>query len=135
MDYPEYLRLTQQAEQLAQASRLQEAVDAYYKLILSDISDIDKASLCVQMAMVYDRMGNSDEALEWFDKGIENEKTYFRFDVSEKKAQFLSQIGRNTEAAAIYEELIKQPFVSEADKERMRKLIQSMLSKSLRGWK
>ena len=134
MDYPDYVRAVQQASQYLQAGRLNDAVDAFYKLILSDISDIDKASLCVKLAVVYDRMGKTEEALSWYDKGITNEQNYSRFDVTERKAHYLSQLGRNTEAAAIYEELIKQPFVSEGDRDRMRQIIKAFLSKTLRGW-
>lgn len=135
MDYQTFLRDMQQAIHLANSGHLKESVDAFYKLILSDISDIDKAALSANMAMIYDKMGNTDEALAWFDKGIANEQAYCRYEVSEKKAQYLSQIGRHSEAAAIYEELVGHPFVSEAQKERMRAMIKTLLSKTLGGWK
>jgi len=135
MEYQEYKRATQQAEQLVQAGRLKDAVDALYKLILSDVSDIDKAALCAALANVYDKLGNTEEALAWYDKGILAEQAYCRFEVAEKKAQYFSVLGRSSDGVKIYEELVKQPFVSEGDKERMRQMTKNLLSKSLGAWK
>ena len=135
MDYQEYLNRSQQATELMSSGRLQETIDFLYLLFLSDISDIDKAGICASLATVYDRMGNTDSAISWYDKGIDLEHMYCRFDVSEKKAQYLSQLGRSKEAVPIYETLITQPFVSEVDKERMRKAIQIFLGQAMRQWK
>jgi tetratricopeptide (TPR) repeat protein len=135
MKYQEYLDRTQHASQMRQSGRWQEAVDALYFLVLSDISDIDKVVLCADLAAVYDRMGKTDEAISWYDKAIDLEQNCSLFEISEKKAQYLSTLGRGKEAITIYETLIKQPFVSEADKERMRKTIQSLLGQSMREWK
>jgi tetratricopeptide (TPR) repeat protein len=135
MQYQEYVQRVQHSAQLIKDSHYKEAVEALYQLILSDISEIDKADLCVNLAVVYDRMGKTDEALSWFDKGVAYEQTYCRFEVAEKKAQFLSQLGLSKQAVPIYESLMKQPFVSESEKERMRKTIQSFLVKDMRNWK
>ncbi|MGB8213770.1 MAG: hypothetical protein WCE68_09465 [Anaerolineales bacterium] len=135
MDYQEYLNRTQQASQLVKSARLQEAVDCLYVLFLSDISDIDKVSICADLATVYDRMGQTEEAISWYEKGVDIEQNYSRFDILEKKAQYLSLIGRSIDAVPIYESLIKQPFVSETDKERMRKTIQTLLGQAMHQWK
>ncbi len=135
MEYQVFRNLGQQADQLIGNGHLKEAEEAYYKLMLSDISDIDKAALSSSLAQVYDKMGNTEEALAWFDKGIATEQPYCRYDVAEKKAKYLSWLGKNTEAAAVYEQLVKQPFISEAEKDRMMQVIKSFLSKTLGGWK
>ena len=134
MEYQEYINRTQQASQLMNSGHLQETVDFLYLLFLSDISDIDKASVCANLATVYDRMGNTETALSWYEKGVDLEQIYSRFEVIEKKAQYLSQLGRSKDAVPIYENLIKQPFVSEADKERMRKTVQNLLGQTMRQW-
>ena len=134
MNYQEYVRRTGQISQLMATNKLQETVDTLYQFILSDISDIDKAAMCINLATVYDRLGKTEEALAWYDKGIAYEQMYCRYDVSEKKAQYLSQLGKNNEAVLIYEGLIKEHFVSESDKERMRKIIQTYLSKATGSW-
>ena len=135
MEYQEYINRLEQATRLMNSSRLQETVDFLYLLFLSDISDIDKAGICANLAVVYDRMANTEMAISWYDKGIDLEQNFCRFEVAEKKAQYLSQLGRSRDAVPIYERLIKQPFVSEADKERMRKTIQHYLGQTTRLWK
>jgi tetratricopeptide (TPR) repeat protein len=134
MQYQDYVQRVEKISQLIQEAHFKEAVDALYQLILSDISDIDKAEMCANLAVVYDRMGNTDDAMAWYEKGISYEQNYYRFDVAEKKAQYLSQLGRSNQAVPIYESLMKEPFVSEVEKERMRKTVQSFLGKAMRGW-
>ena len=134
MQYQEYVQWVQKTSQLIQEAHCKEAVDVLYQLILSDISEIDKADMCVNLAVVYDRMGNTSEAMAWYDKGIAYEQNYCRFVVAEKKAHYLSQLGLSNQAVPIYESLMKQPFVSESEKERMRTTIQGFLAKSMRGW-
>lgn len=85
MEYQEYLDRTQQASQLMQSARLQEAVDCLYLLFLSDISDIDKIVTCTNLATVYDRMGKTDDAISWYDKGISLEQNYSRFAVADSR--------------------------------------------------
>jgi tetratricopeptide (TPR) repeat protein len=134
MIYQDYIQRVQQATQLIHDAHFKEAVEALYQLFLSDISDLDKADICSNLAEVYDRMGNTDLAMTWYEKGISLEQDYCRYAIVEKKAQCLSQLGRNDQAVSIYESLIQQPFVTEAEKERMRKVIQTLLGKALRGW-
>jgi tetratricopeptide (TPR) repeat protein len=134
MEYQEYLNRIQQATQLMSSSRFQDTIDFLYLLLLSDISDIDKASICVKLASVYDRMGNTETAISWYDKGINLEQNYSRFEVLEKKALYLSQLGRSKDSVKIYETLLKQPYITEADRERMRKTIQTFLGQTTRQW-
>ena len=135
MEYVQFLRISQDINALIQDGRLKEAEAALLQLIMSDISELDRASSCAIMASIYDRQGNSEEALSWFDKGISCEQAYCRFEIEEKKAEYLSQLGRHTEAARIYEQLLIQPYLTEGDKERIRKLIQAELGRSLSGWR
>jgi tetratricopeptide (TPR) repeat protein len=134
MQYTDYVQRLQQTSQLIQEARFKEAVEALYQLILSDISEIDKADLCVDLAGIYDRMGNTDEAIAWYEKGVAYEQNYCCFVVTEKKAEYLAQLGYSNQAVPMYESLMKQPFVREVEKERMRKTIQGLLGKAMRGW-
>jgi tetratricopeptide (TPR) repeat protein len=135
MDYQEYVARTEAASRFVQERKFKEAVDVLYPFLRSDLSDIDKAFLCANLATIYDRMGSTEEALTWYDKGIEIEQTYCRYEVTEKKAHYLSQLGRSNEAVPIYEALIKQPYLSETEKMRVLKNIQALLGKSTAEWK
>ena len=134
MTYQEYLQWLQQNAQLAKDGRYKEAVEAYYQLILSDISDLDKADVSAILAALYDRMGNTTEAINWFEKGVAYEENHARYTVLEKKAEYFSELGRRSDAVKIYETLLKQPFITEAEKERLRKTVQIVLGKSVSGW-
>jgi tetratricopeptide (TPR) repeat protein len=134
MEYQEFSNRMQHASDLVQSPHLQEAVDFLYLLFLSDISDLDKVIICTDLATVYDRMGNTDDAISWFDKGVDLEQNYSRFGALELKAQYIAKLGKAKEAAQIYENLIKQPFVMEADRERMRKITQTFLGQTMRQW-
>ena len=134
MEYQEFTRMTAQADEQIAASRFQEAVEVLYKLILGDISDVDRAVLCIRMAFVHDRMGKTDEAIAWYDKGIGYEQGCQNYAVFENKAQYLAQIGHTKDSVAMYESLLGMPSVSEAEKQRIRKVIQSVLSQSMREW-
>ncbi len=135
MEYEQFLRLSHDANALVQDGRLKEAEATLLQLVMSDISELDRAGICAMMASVYDRLGNSEEALAWLDKGIACEQSYCRFEIEEKKAEYLSQLGRHTEAVSIYEQLLVQPYLTEGDKERVRKIIKAELGKSLSEWR
>jgi tetratricopeptide (TPR) repeat protein len=135
MEYSEFASLVSEIESHISTGRMKEAESALYLLIMKDISDLDKAALCVKMAYIFDRLGRTEEALSWYEKGVAYEQLYGRFEISEKKADYLSQIGRSKEAVPIYEALIKQPYVTEAEKERMRKTLQALVGKVMREWR
>jgi tetratricopeptide (TPR) repeat protein len=134
MQYQEYIQRVQKTSKLIKEARFQEAVDSFYQLYLSDISEIDRAEICANLAVVYDRMGNTEDALAWYEKGVSCEQNYCRYDVTEKKAQYLSLLGHNDQAVLIYESLIQQPFVSEVEKGRLHKAIKGLLGKVTRSW-
>jgi tetratricopeptide (TPR) repeat protein len=135
MEYQEYLQAAKEATALIEAGHLKEAEVALYKLIFSEISDVDRGILCIHMAGVYDKLGDTDQALDWYNKAIAAEEPLCRFAAAEKKAQYLSWLGHNSDAVAICEGLLKQPYLSEGDKEHMRQLIKSFLSKTLGEWR
>jgi hypothetical protein len=135
MEYQEYIAQTEKASRLVQQGQLKEAADFLFQMLLSEISDLDKAAICVTVATLYDRMGNTGEALASYDKGIGYEQAYCRYEVTEKKVQYLSSMGKSADAVPIYEALIKQPYLTEAEKMRIRKTIQTLLGKSMAQWK
>jgi tetratricopeptide (TPR) repeat protein len=135
MEYDQFLRLSTDANVLVKDGRLKEAEATLLQLVMSDISELDRAEICAMMASVYDRLGKSEEALGWFDKGIACEQSFCRFEIEEKKAEYLSELGQHTEAIGIYERLLIQPYLTESDKERMRGIIRIELGKSLSEWR
>ena len=135
MEYQEFVQASRQVDLLLDSGRLKDAEAALYKLILGDISEIDRSMLCVQMAGIYDKLGKSGEAIAWYDKGIASEEPLCRFYAAEKKAEYLAWLGQANHAVELCEALLKQPFLSESDKDRMRGHIKTFLSKTLGEWR
>jgi len=135
MNYQDFVRLIKRADDLMASNKYLEAEDALYPFLTSDISDIDKATICSKLAIIHDRTGNSQEVLEWFDKGITYEQLYFRYELAKEKARYLADLGHCMEAVPIYEDLLKQAYVTEAEKEELRKEIKNLLSRAIGQWK
>lgn len=88
----------------------------------------------MNLAVVYDRKRYTDDVIAWYGKSIACDQDHCRFDVVEKKVQYLPQPGFSNQAVPIFESLLILPFKSEEEKERMRKTFQSLLGKAMRGW-
>ncbi len=89
-------------------------------LLASGISDLDKANACLNAAGVCAKLGNTDDALAWYDRGINYERQHARFTVAEHKAAYLAGKGRPKESLMIYGRLQHEASLTEADKDRIR---------------
>jgi len=97
-----------------------EALAACTALVESSISDLDKANACLSAAGVCEKLGQTDQALAWYDRGIKYEYTHHRFSVAEHKAAYLAGKGRKKESMTIYDRLLPEASLLEADKDRIR---------------
>jgi hypothetical protein len=121
MDYDEYGQLTQRVAELVDKDKdYAQAVTILQTLIDSDLTDIDKSMMCVNMATVCNLMGHEDHALAWFDHGIALEQPLMRDFVAMRKAAYLVEKGRKAEAEAIYEQLLPAPFLTLNEREQIK---------------
>ena len=125
MLYEDYESRAKQVAVHVDEGKYTEALKVLQSLIDSDISDLDKSMMSVNMGVVYDKMQQRERALEWYDRGIGYEAVYLRFFVSESKASYLYQLGRYRECLDIYEELLQQSFLTEVDKLRIQQYIEA----------
>jgi hypothetical protein len=93
-------------------------------LLASDVSDIDKAMMCLNLAVIADKTGETDEALAWYDRGVDLEQPHGRFFVAEQRAVYLSEKERDHESLVRYRELLERPGLTEDDAERIRSNIE-----------
>ncbi len=126
MDYADYLERTQRAANFVQNGMYEEALALLNDLVNSDVSDIDKSMMCLNLAVVYDKYKRVDLALEWHDKGIEYERPYARAFVALHKAGYLATQGYVEESRALYRELLGLPFLTESDKETIRRNLETL---------
>lgn len=123
MDYRDYYESAHKGGKLVEEGKHDDAIAVFHALVESDISDLDKANMCYNVAICCEKLNLFDDALRWYDAGVAYEQPYLRFNISEHKAFFLSNRGRDSEALAIYESLYRQPYLTEIDKERIWKNI------------
>ena len=97
-----------------------DALAALTSLVESGISEMDKADACLSAAVVCDKLGQTDRALDWYERGIKYERPHYRFAVAEHKAWYLSSKGRTKESLMLYDRLLLEASMREADKARIK---------------
>jgi len=125
-----YAETVQRASQLAERGDREGAIVLFRGLLATDISDVDKAMMCLNIAVVYQQMGRIDEALAAYEAGAAYERRHGRFYVAEMKAAFLATHGRDRESLLEYQELLGRAELTEADKERIRRNIETLRARS-----
>ncbi|HYG81793.1 MAG TPA: hypothetical protein VD861_15455 [Pyrinomonadaceae bacterium] len=85
-----------------------------------------KMITCVNTAAVYALKNQPDDALAWYDQGIEFERPLGIFFAAERKAAFLAEQGRTAESLAIYEGLLWESSLKDEDRERIRRNISTL---------
>ncbi len=126
MEYTAYVERTQRAAHLSQAGEYDEALRVLHSLVASDISDIDKSMMCLNIAIVYDKQGQAEAALEWHARGMAYERPYARAFVAMHKAGYLATLDRVGESLAAFRELADLPYLTEGDKETVRRNIATL---------
>ncbi len=119
MDYQEYVDRAKAGSDLVDQGEFEEAIRIFRELIADDLADLDKAIMCVNLAVIYDKMGMEIEVLAAYDRGIGFERPHCRFYVAESKAAYLAQHGKPRDALRIYESLLPQRFLCEQDRLRI----------------
>lgn len=127
MEYGTYNQLMQQAAQHVEGDKdYNAALDIFEQLLQSDISDLDKAVVCHNVAVLYDKVGQVADALAWYDEGIAYEQPYFRYHIAHKKAVYLAQQGRFQDSLQLFESLLSQPGLMEKEKAQIAKSISAV---------
>ncbi|HEV7735021.1 MAG TPA: hypothetical protein VGR62_22820 [Candidatus Binatia bacterium] len=118
MDYDAYVAAMQAVSKLVDEQQYDEALAGMRTLLESDLLDRDKSILCLNMAVVYDKMAKPSEVLAWYDRGMDYERNYRPHLLLEHKAGYLIAQNRQAEALAIYESLLRERSIDEAEKQR-----------------
>jgi predicted negative regulator of RcsB-dependent stress response len=119
MDYQAYVDAMQVVANQVDAGQYDDAIAGLRGLLNSDLLDADKAVLCINMAVVHEKMGRPSEVLAWYDRGMDYERAYRRHMTAEQKAGFLVNAGREAEALEIYESLLRERSLSEHEQQRI----------------
>ncbi len=126
MNYKDFQNRVDYGTQMFDSGNMQAALETFTGLVGSDISDLDKSSMCLNIAVVYDKLGNPQQCLEWYTKAIQYEKPHCRFEAQEYLANYLKQINRPRESLKILEGLLTTTHLTEADKVRIHDIIEGL---------
>ncbi|OGN93117.1 MAG: hypothetical protein A2Z71_09210 [Chloroflexi bacterium RBG_13_50_21] len=126
MDYKEFQNRVDHGTQMFDSGNIQAALEIFTGLINSDISDLDKSSMCLNIAVVYDKLGNLQQCLEWYSRAIQLEKAHSRFEAQEYLADYLKQINRPRDSLKLLESVLASTHLTESDKVRVRKNIEDL---------
>jgi len=126
MNYKDFQNRVDYATQMFDSGNMQAALEAFTGLASSDISDLDKSSMCLNIAVVYDKLGNVQQCLEWYARAVQFEKPHCHFEAQEYMANYLKQISRPRDSLKILESLLASSHLTEADKVRVRENIENL---------
>jgi tetratricopeptide (TPR) repeat protein len=97
------------------SGRLNDALAIFVKLQESDLDTFGKSMACVNAAIVCDKLGQVDQALDWYDRGIKLERTLGRYFVAQHKANYCVEKSRHDDALAVITALVDSD-ISDLDK-------------------
>lgn len=126
MDYQEYQNRINRGTQMFEAGNLQAALEVFMGLVDSDISDIDKSRMCINVAVVYEKAENPQQALQWYMRAVQFEKPHCRFEAQEYLAVYLSELGRLRDSLKVYESMLPSSHLTEEDKVRLRQRVEEI---------
>ncbi len=127
MNYKDFQNRVNYGTQMFDAGNFQAALEVFNGLVSSDISDLDKSSMCLNIAVIYDKLGNVEQCLEWYDRAIQYEKPHCRIEAQEYLANYFKQINRPRESLKILEGLLVSTHLTESDKVRLRENIDGLM--------
>jgi len=130
MNYEEYVQRVHDAVDLVDHGKCEAAIQTLQDVLALDISAMDKAIMCLNIAVAFDKLGRTDDALAWYDKGADYENTAGTCHVSERRAAYLAEKERWHESVLSYHNLLSHSALGEGDKQRIRHNIKTLLQRA-----
>ena len=117
MDRQLYTSLAHRASELVTAGDYAQALAVLEEIIASDLPDYDKAMMCLNTAVVYDKWGKPGDALTSYARAMDYERSTGSCFVAQHRAAYFSQLGRYDESMRCYEELLRRSDLSPEDRD------------------
>lgn len=117
MDKQLYTSLANRASDLVVAGERLKAIDILEELVRSDLSNVDRAVMCMNIAVVYDQLNDQEKALETYSKAVDLEQTTESYFVAQSRAAYYSQLGMYDESIRSYDDLLRHKYLKSEDRE------------------
>jgi tetratricopeptide (TPR) repeat protein len=108
LNYKKYLFEAHTLIQSKQRDNLEQALVLLNKLAEAPLPDLDLATIHLNSALVYKALGQQDQLFSYLNKAIAIESKYSKYRALKMKADYLSQLGQQKEACAIYQNLLRR---------------------------
>lgn len=115
MDRNLYVSLATRASDLVDQGEHRQAIEVFEQLVDSDLPDVDKGVMWLNIATVQDKMDLHQEALASYANALECERRVGSYFIAQQHAAYLSQLGMYGESMAAYQTLIERPDVTADD--------------------
>src|SRR5262245_28864827 len=112
MDYNEYIAQAHKASELVDKGDVDAGMEIFKKITQSDLATFDRAVMSVNVASLYEKKKDFDQALIWYGSGVDLESRHHGHFVYEQRAAFLARIGRFQESLVYYEQLLQRPTLT-----------------------
>ena len=126
MDRQLYAALASRASDLVVAGERLKAIEILEEILRSDLPALDRAIMCMNIAIIQDQMGNTDKALETYSVAVDLERKTESYFVAESKAAYYSRLGMYDESSRSYDELLRHKHLKPEDRERIRRNIAAL---------
>lgn len=117
MDKQLYASLANRASDLVVAGERLEAIEVLEELVRSDLPDFDRAMMCMNIAIVHDQLGNTEEALQTYARAVDLERPTESYFVAQSRAAYYSKLGMYDESLRSYDDLLRHGCVTPVDRE------------------
>lgn len=109
MDLDEFRGRVERIDKLASAGDDRALLAELHGLAGADLPDLDRARLLSQAAAAHERLGETDRALEAYDRAAALETPHRRFQAAFRKSDYLMRLGRKDESRDILKGLLERP--------------------------
>jgi tetratricopeptide (TPR) repeat protein len=121
MEYEKYSEMAQRGGQEFERGDYAAAEATFRSLVESDISDIDKSLMYLNLILIAEKRSAPAEEIErLYDHALKLERAHRRYAATERKADWLARQSRNRESLRLYEEMLTYSELNDTDRARVR---------------
>jgi tetratricopeptide (TPR) repeat protein len=117
LDRALYASLARRASDLVDSGDRDQAIEIFEQLVASELPDLDRAYMCLNIATVYEQQGKRDHALEAFARAVDIERRTDSYYVASSRAAYYSQIGLYDESSRHYDDLLRHKALKPEDRD------------------
>jgi tetratricopeptide (TPR) repeat protein len=126
LDNTLYASLARRASDLAESGDRDQAIELFEQLVDSELPDLDRAYMCMNIATVLDQQGKREQALEAFARAVDIERRTDSYYVASCRAAYLSRLGFYDESSGFYDDLLRHKALKPEDRDVFQQNIRAL---------